>query len=243
MESTTHTPAIFSLGDRALTVDFGNQIDEVLHTRVIALMNELRQNPLPGIIEMVPAFSSLTLYYDCRAVRKFLVQDQTVFSWMEEAIEKRIDTGIALATPATRLVKVPVCYDAAMAPDMAALESASGLPAEEIIRLHTGKTYRVYMLGFLPGFAYMAPLDERISMPRKAKPRSIAAGSVGIAGLQTGIYPLPSPGGWQIIGRTPLILFNKDKEDPAFFQAGDRVEFYSISKEEFLAYEEQMNKE
>lgn len=236
MASIPHIPAIFPLGDHALTIDFGNQPDEQLHARVIALQQVLQANPLPGILEMVPAYSSLTLYYDYQALSKYCTPGQTIYSWLKSAVTGRLDTGITIQEAGSRLIRVPVCYEGAMAPDLPALEAATGLTAAEIIRIHTGTRYRVYMLGFLPGFAYMATLDERIAMPRKTKPRNIAAGSVGIAGLQTGIYPLASPGGWQIIGRTPLTLFDKDREDPALFRAGDQVEFYSIKESEFSTY-------
>jgi inhibitor of KinA len=133
-----------------------------------------------------------------------------------------------------REIQVPVCYSGRFAPDMQLLCKQKGLSTEEVVHLHCSRIYRVYMLGFLPGFTYMGKVDERIAIERKERPRSeVPAGSVGIAGVQTGIYPMDSPGGWQIIGRTPLQLFTKQSEHPVLFAPGDRVKFYSISENEF----------
>jgi inhibitor of KinA len=136
-----------------------------------------------------------------------------------------------------RILEIPVCYAKPFAPDLETLALQNQLTTEEVIQLHTAKVYRVYMIGFLPGFAYMGKVDHRIAAPRKSQPRTnIPAGSVGIAGEQTGIYPLVSPGGWNIIGQTPLKLFDAARPDPVLFQPGDRVHFYSISQNEFENY-------
>jgi inhibitor of KinA len=133
-----------------------------------------------------------------------------------------------------RTLKIPVCYEAAFAPDLAELATEKNLTTDEVIRLHTNTVYRVYMIGFLPGFPYMGKVDGRMATPRRSSPRtSIPAGSVGIAGEQTGIYPLSSPGGWNIIGRTPIRLFDKDRPEPVLLQPGDAVQFYSITEDEF----------
>eukprot|EP01136_Pigoraptor_vietnamica_P038048 Opistho-1_new@106825 len=133
------------------------------------------------------------------------------------------------ATIANRIT-IPVCYDLSLAPDLVELATLHQLSVEEVIQLHTAQTYRVYMIGFLPGFAYMGSVDERIRTARKANPRTkVPAGSVGIAGEQTGIYPLDSPGGWQLIGQTPLPLFDATRTDPCLLQPGDEVQFCSIS--------------
>lgn len=224
---------VFSLGDSAITIDFGNRIDEVVNDRVIGLFEKLKKDPLPGIKEIVPAFSSLTLYYDIAMMRKKITGGTTAFEQIKQRLEELAALPFTNEQQTERLMRIPVCYEKEMAPDLEEMCAYSGLTAEEIITIHTGRKYRVFMLGFLPGFAYMGPVDDRINMPRKTRPRSIAAGSVGIAGLQTGIYPLASPGGWQIIGRTPLQLFNKNEQECTLLKAGDRVEFYSISREEF----------
>jgi inhibitor of KinA len=133
-----------------------------------------------------------------------------------------------------RKMDVPVCYDESVGSDLAFVASHNKLAIQEVIEIHTAAVYKVYMLGFLPGFAYMATVDERIVTPRKQIPsQNILPGSVGIAGKQTGIYPVQSPGGWQIIGQTPLQLFDAEKEKPTFFQPGDEVQFYSITLDEF----------
>jgi inhibitor of KinA len=130
-----------------------------------------------------------------------------------------------------------VCYGEKYAWDINEIAKEKSIPVDEIIRLHTAKKYRVYMIGFLPGFAYMGEVDEKIAIPRKAQPRtSVEGGSVGIAGMQTGIYPIDSPGGWQIIGKTPLKLFDKERDDPVLLKPGDEIEFYSITENEFSIY-------
>ena len=137
----------------------------------------------------------------------------------------------------SRKIKIPVCFAEKYALDIDHISKEKKLPVSEIIRLHTAKKYRIYMIGFLPGFPYMGEVDGRIAMPRKAQPQTkVEAGSVGIAGMQTGIYPLDSPGGWQIIGKTPLQLFNKEKDDPVLLRPGDEIEFYPITEDEFTNY-------
>jgi inhibitor of KinA len=131
------------------------------------------------------------------------------------------------------LISIPVCYEKEFAHDLEWIAIQNNISLEEIISLHTAASYHVYMLGFLPGFAYMGLVNDKISVPRKQKPVTVEAGSVGIAGKQTGIYPLSSPGGWQIVGRTPMKLFDKEKESPTLIKSGDSVQFYSITKDEF----------
>ena len=224
---------IFPLGDTAITVDFGNCIDETINKEIIARFNQLRQHPLPGMIEAVPAYSSLTVYYDPMALKKKISPGQTVYEWMQQQLEERLSQTVEQAGIKERVVKVPVCYEDEFAPDIHHLAKEKNITIDEVIQIHTAKPYKVYMLGFLPGFPYMGELDEKIAMSRKPQPVTVAAGNVGIAGKQTGIYPLASPGGWQIIGRTPLKLFEAGREDPTLLRAGDTVQFYSITKNEF----------
>jgi inhibitor of KinA len=224
---------IFPLGDSAITIDFGNRIDEAVNNEVIARFNQLQQQPLPGMIEAVPAYSSLTIHYDVLALRKKITKNQTVYEWMKERAEERLQQPVLQNEIAERLIKIPVCYEDEFALDIYYLAATKNITVHEVIRLHTSKNYKVYMLGFLPGFSYMGEVDEKIAMPRKPQPENIVAGSVGIAGKQTGIYPLVSPGGWQIIGRTPLKLFDVTRDEPTLLRAGDMVQFYSISKNEF----------
>jgi inhibitor of KinA len=198
--------------------------------------SQLQQEPLPGTIELVPAYNSLTIYYDLPAVKKKTAADISVFEWMKEQLEEKLRTYVQEEVNNERIVTIPVCYEKEFSTDIEQLAALKNISVEEIIQIHTSSSYKVYMLGFLPGFAYMGEVDEKIAIPRKPQPQNVAAGSVGIAGKQTGIYPLASPGGWQIIGRTPLKLFNPDKEIPTLLQSGDIVQFYSISKDEFKSY-------
>jgi inhibitor of KinA len=224
---------IFPLGDAAITVDFGNCIDETINKEVIARFNQLRQQPLPGMIEAVPAYSSLTVYYDMMTLKKKVPFHQTVYEWMRQQLEERLQQPVQQDQITGRLLNIPVCYDEEFAWDIQQLAATKNIPVDEVIQIHTARQYKVYMLGFLPGFAYMGEVDEKIATPRKPHPVNIEAGSVGIAGKQTGIYPLSSPGGWQIIGRTPLKLFDTSAVEPTLLKAGDLVKFYSITKNEF----------
>jgi inhibitor of KinA len=233
MNSTIVPYRIFPLGDSAITVDFGNSINEGINKEVIVRFNQLQHQPLPGIIEVVPAYSSLTIHYDVWKLRKMKTAVQTVYECMKQQLEERLQQPFQHSETKERLIKIPVCYDNEFGIDIEHLAVTKKISIEEVIQKHTSKSYKVYMLGFLPGFSYMGEVDEKISIPRKSQPVNIVAGSVGIAGKQTGIYPVASPGGWQIIGRTPVILFDIKKEEPALLRAGDRVQFYSINKKEF----------
>ena len=227
---------IFPLGDSAITVDFGNCIDETINKEVISRFNQLQQLPFPGMIEAVPAYSSLTIHYDMLALRKNGADNITIFQWVKQQLLERLQQPVEYSTSKERGMKIPVCYEKGFAPDIEQLAATKNISVEEVIQIHTSKNYKVYMLGFLPGFTYMGEVDEKIAIPRKPQPVNIIAGSVGIAGKQTGIYPLASPGGWQIIGRTPVKLFDVKRDEPALLRAGDTVQFYSISKSEFESY-------
>ncbi len=202
------------------------------------------------MIEVVPAYSSFTVYYDLKILKNKIQSHKTVFDWIQQQLEDRLRQPVQQNQTEERLVNIPVCYDEEFAMDIQHLATEKNISVEEVIQIHTSKKYKVYMLGFLPGFAYMGEVDEKISMSRKPQPVNIAAGSVGIAGKQTGIYPLASPGGWQIMGRTPIKLFEAPPNLPArealdserlymaatettLLKAGDFVKFYSITKNEF----------
>ncbi|MER3463071.1 MAG: allophanate hydrolase [Chitinophagaceae bacterium] len=233
---TFHPYSIFPLGDRALTIEFGHVLNEELNEKVLRLFRQLKSKAYPFVVDLLPAYSSLTVYYDVPYLRQHYPL-QTAFETMVLGIENLRMEEEALQTE-KRLMKVPVCYERSFAPDIEELAKSKNISVEEVIRLHMSKTYRVYLIGFLPGFPYMGEVDERIAMPRREQPRThVAAGSVGIAGKQTGIYPTTSPGGWQIIGRTPLTLFNQHQTDPVLFSPGDEVQFYSITEDEFVHYQ------
>jgi inhibitor of KinA len=228
---------IFPLGDSALTVEFGHVIDRELNKRALALFRQLKSLSLPHLTDIVPAYGSLTVYYDTVAILRETGEDKTAFEAVSETVRQLLEgEHLSAIDVSPRHIRVPVCYASCCAPDLEALAGEKGLTPEEVVHLHTTGTYRVYMLGFLPGFAYMGEVDERIALPRKDKPQRVVAGGVGIAGRQTGIYPLASPGGWQIIGRTPLKLFHRKNEHPVLFSPGDTVTFYSITEDEFAHY-------
>ncbi|HEV7622282.1 MAG TPA: 5-oxoprolinase subunit PxpB [Flavisolibacter sp.] len=235
--SIYHPYTIFPLGDSALIIDFGNQIDEHINRKVFNLYFHLKSRTLSYITDLVPAYSSLAVYYNVVSVH-YINHEKTAFETMAEMIENitAFETEINIIQP--KNIRVPVCYESKFAPDLQEVASAKKLSGAEVIHLHTSKKYRVYMLGFLPGFPYLGEVDEKLAMPRKSEPRlKVNTGSVGIAGKQTGIYPIESPGGWQIIGCTPLSIFNKeDINNPVLFSAGDEVTFYSISEDEFDHY-------
>lgn len=222
---------MFPLGDSALTIDFGNSIDDQTNQKVLQLYHQIKDAHIPHLTDLVPAYSSLTVYYDVISVYS---TEHSAFEAISELIENITEEKPKPVDGTKRLIDIPVCYEIKYALDIYEIARQKNLSVEEIIAIHTSKTYRVYMLGFIPGFSYMGLVDEQIEVPRKTEPRpNVEAGSVGIAGRQTGIYPLNSPGGWQIIGKTPLRLFNKDLAQPVLFEPGDEVKFYSITEDEF----------
>ena len=228
---------ILPLGDTAIILNFGNIIDETLNRKVLYLFQKLKTLALPFVKDIVPAYSSLVIFYDLLMMKNKNHVDKTCLEIFTGQINKLLEDDVEISSLSSRKIKIPVCYAEKYALDIEFISKEKNLPADEIIRLHTGKRYRVYMIGFLPGFPYMGEVVEQISVPRKAQPRlKVESGSVGIAGIQTGIYPLDSPGGWQIIGKTPLKLFNKEKEEPVFLRTGDEIEFYSITEDELTNY-------
>ena len=219
------------MNETAVLVSFENSIDAGINEKVIALSQLLQQNNFKGFIETVPAYNSLAIFYDVAAVKKYHAPLFTAFEFVKNFTEEKIQTIRSVKRDSGQVVNIPVYYNGE---DLAAVAAEKQLAVEEIIRIHTSTSYRVYMIGFLPGFAYMGKVDERIAVPRLTSPRTnVNAGAVGIAGLQTGIYPLQSPGGWQLIGQTPLKIFDTQKNDPCLLKAGDSVQFISITKEAF----------
>lgn len=228
---------IYPLSEQALVIDFGQRIEFSIHQMVLRCYDHLQANPLPVKHEWVPAYSSITLYFDLFALVQYTGHPQPIV-YLEKFIREKLAALPTVAPKEHPVHSIPVCYDPLLAPDLEECVHRSGLSVSAFIHLHTAIEYQVCFLGFLPGFAYMAEVDERIAFSRKQQPVDrVHAGSVGIAGRQTGIYPLASPGGWQVIGRTPLDLFNPEKEIPVLFQPGDRVRFYSISHYEFDHYQ------
>ena len=218
---------IFPLGDAGLTVEFGNEISAELNNRVINLAGFFDKNPFPGFVEIVPAYASLSVFYDVSIVRKNFPDFPTAFEAIKNFTENALQNPGNLEENKPRQVEIPVCFDPGHALDLDSVAALNNLSAGDVIKIFLAATYRVYMLGFTPGFAYMGEVDQRIAAPRKTAPRlRVPKGSVGIAGRQTGIYSLESPGGWQIIGKTNVELFTPEAESPTFLQAGDNVKFY-----------------
>lgn len=220
------SPSFYPCGDGAITADHGNIIDEKINDLVLSRFQDLQRHPLPGMIEVIPAYSSLTIIYDVYKLRE-LAGKATVYEWMEKQIRERWEKDIQMHAPSFRTIRIPVAYDGE---DLQLVSEMTGISKQEIIRLHSSITYRVYMLGFLPGFAYMGTLPKKLHLPRKDQPVPIKAGSVAIAGKQTGIYPLNSPGGWWVIGHTDIKLFDPESNQPCLLRPGDRIEFYSSTQ-------------
>lgn len=230
---------IFSLGDSAVTIDYGNTISETLNEKVLNIQQWLHNHHFEGLKDIVTAYSSVTLVYDPFIVKKSNPVHGTVAEWVTALLQKAAAQAGEQFIADQRVVRIPVCYEGVYAPDLEELAVRSALTVAEVIRLHSERVYRVYMIGFLPGFSYMGEVDPRIAAARKQQAAPVVAGSVGIAGIQTGIYPLNSPGGWHIIGRTPVKMFDRMNKVPARLQAGDCVQFYAISP---AAFEEEQLK-
>jgi inhibitor of KinA len=224
---------IFSLGDAAASIDLGNLIDESLNKKVFAMQHWLNVNSFEGLKDIIIAYSSLCVYYDPIVTRKRNNISTTVFEFVKQKLETSYLESSITAENDTRIICIPVCYSKNLGVDIDFLSKEKNISREEIIHLHKSKTYRVYMIGFLPGFSYLGKVDERLVISRKPKPVPVAPGSVGVAGSQTGIYPLNSLGGWQIIGRTPLKLFDAQADIPILLNVGNQVKFDEISQEEF----------
>ncbi|WP_421918008.1 5-oxoprolinase subunit PxpB [Marinifilum sp.] len=212
-------------GDSAFLVKFGNEISEQINRKVRAYFIALNEKNIEGIIECVPSYTDLMVLYN-----PLVIGYKEVLRHLKSVSENRSD----IEMPEARTVKIPVCYGGQFGDDMEAVKKHTGLSAKEIIEKHSRNSYLVYMLGFTPGFCYLGGMEKSIATPRKQVPsQKILAGSVGIAAEQTGIYPIESPGGWQIIGRTPIKLFDPNRKPEFLLQAGDYLKFYPISEEEY----------
>lgn len=225
---------IFPLGDNALTVEFGNEISVELNDHVLNLADFFETSVFEGFIEAVPAYGSLTIFYDVLKVRKKYSGLHTAYETVKNFVETALLNLNELPERSLGTIEIPICFDAEFALDLEFVASENNLSPEKVIDIFLNKSYRVFMLGFLPGFSYMGEVDERIYAARKSSPRLIVPkGSVGIAGRQTGIYSLESPGGWQIIGRTPLKIFTPNNEKLTVLRAGDTVKLYKIDRKSF----------
>ncbi|MEB1808387.1 MAG: 5-oxoprolinase subunit PxpB [Bacillaceae bacterium] len=232
---------IYPLSEMAITIQFGTMIDIDLHRRVKTFTHHLEDCPFAGFLECVPAFSSVTVYYDPLRV---LQSEQTsgnssvntrspydiVSFYFKKMVEKLTD----IKENSPREIEIPVCYGGELGPDLEFVAKHNNLTTDEVIQIHSSGEYLVYMIGFAPGFPYLGGMSEKIATPRRSSPReTIVKGSVGIAGSQTGVYPISTPGGWQLIGRTPVELFCPKYTIPSLLQAGDVIRFKPISLEEY----------
>lgn len=224
--------SISPLNESAALVSFGNVIDESVNRKVISLHQSINERPFQGFIESVPAYSSIAIFYNTVEIFHNSLKIKSAFDFVEEYLENiLVQSRSEIGQEIILAIEIPVLYNGE---DLEFVANKHHLTKDKVIAIHTSQNYRVFMIGFLPGFPYMGILDKQIATPRKNTPRtSVPSGSVGIAGFQTGIYPEASPGGWQLIGRTPLKVFNKEKLRPCRLNPGDNVKFYSIDQNEF----------
>ncbi|HWR40120.1 MAG TPA: 5-oxoprolinase subunit PxpB [Patescibacteria group bacterium] len=218
---------MLTAGEQGLVLEFGDSIDESVNIRVHQTARLLRQKLAGDLIEVVPTYRSLMIYFNPLRIRREEIIGR---------IRSLLTEGGDVAAPSgdARVVRIPVCYGGEFGPDLPFVAQHNRLTEDEVIQIHTATPYLVYMLGFTPGFPYLGGMSERIAAPRLEQPRtSIPAGSVGIAGSQTGFYPIASPGGWRLIGRTPIRAFNPQSEQAFLFDAGDYLQFVAVSASEY----------
>ena len=221
---------IVTAGDSVLIVELEERIEAAINARAIAIADAVQRGNLAGVRDVVPSYRAVAVYFDPL---------KTDYDALHALLEGEAARPGPAAADGPTPVRIPVCYGGELGPDLDAVAAFALLGADEIVRLHSAAVYRVFMLGFVPGFAYLGLVDERIAMPRHATPRvRVPAGSVGIAGVQTGIYPAETPGGWQIIGRTPIKPFDASRAEPFLLKAGDAVQFYPIERAAFDAASE-----
>jgi inhibitor of KinA len=228
------------LGDCAVLVKLGDRVDVETHAKVTVFSDYLADRPFEGLIEYIPAFTSVTVVYDPTQIffkeKRKTVPEQNLYPFevVESLLKGILEQLTAVVKHSPRLVEIPVCYGDEFGEDLEYVAEINGLSTDEVIQTHASGQYLVYMLGFAPGFPYLGGMDKRIAAPRRQTPRlSIPSGTVGIAGEQTGVYPISTPGGWQLIGRTPLSLFLPGEHPPTLLEAGNLIRFYPISRKEY----------
>ncbi|MCH4185023.1 MAG: 5-oxoprolinase subunit PxpB [Eggerthellaceae bacterium] len=219
-------------GDSALNLSFAESISPETSTAIRMAADNLSDDPIHGVTELVPTFCSLMVCYNPLIIS---------YDELVKALSTKLHDIGSIDLSVRHIVHIPVCYGGEYGPDLQTVADHAHMSAQEAIAIHSQHDYLIDMLGFLPGFAYLGGLDERLATPRLATPRTrIETGSVGIGGTQTGIYPLPSPGGWQIIGRTPLRPYDPNRKNPILYQAGEYIRFEPISPDEYSAIETQI---
>ena len=225
-----HETSILTAGDSSLLIQFGNEISPEINQKIKATVQLMREQHIEGVLDVIPAFCSLLINYDPRVIS---------YSEITKRMKKLLKAETKVGEEKKKVFEIPVCYGGKYGPDLAYIAEHAGMTEEEVIALHSSKDYLIYMLGFLPGFCYLGGLDERLHTPRLATPRiKIDAGSVGIGGSQTGIYPMDSPGGWQLMGMTPVKTYDPEREVPILVEAGDYIHFVPVDEEEYLRIKE-----
>lgn len=221
------------LGDRCLVVEFGDRIEPRINATARAFAAHLLDRPIEGVVDVVPAFASVALHYRPEALGE-PPGGAASFERLRMLVHAALAQDFSAAETEARTVEVPVCYGGEHGPDLHEVAAACGLTAQQVIERHAGSAHLVYMLGFAPGFAYLGGLDAALSVPRRATPRTrVPAGSVAIAREQSAVYPIETPGGWNLIGRTPLVLFDAHRDPPCLLRPGDRVRFVPIDAPRF----------
>lgn len=222
-------------GDRCLMVEFGQKVDRETNLRARALAQYLDDHPLPGVLDVVPAFTTVAIHYRPEAFVE-PAGNGLPYDRLAERVEQVLQAGVERKAPAQRRVEIPVCYGGDFGPDLEEIARARKVTPDELIAIHSQSPHEVYMLGFAPGFPYIAGLDERLAMPRRATPRlKIPLGTIAIAGGQSVVYTLETPGGWNLIGRTPLRVFTPETDPPCLLRAGDAVHFVPITLAQYQA--------
>ncbi|TCD27012.1 5-oxoprolinase subunit PxpB [Pedobacter psychrodurus] len=230
---------IYGLSEKSVTITFGTAIDNDLLSLITDFNQLLLQNPFSGLITTVPAYTTLTVFFDPLSVMLSDLPGEACFEKVSAHLNKIAQTKREKSRVVADKRVIPVCYGSDFGQDLLTVARTNNLTETEVIDIHTAGQYIVFMIGFVPGFAYMGGMDIRLSTPRKEVPNAkIPAGSVGIAGNQTGIYPLETPGGWQIVGKTPLKMFDVNRSQPSLLKGGDLVTFKAIGINEFNTYAE-----
>lgn len=241
-ETVVSAPADLSfspLGDRALVLELGSRAEPATIARIRALAEHLSRQGLAGVLDIVPALTTIGIHYDPE-VWYDASSAHAPYETLVDRIRQSLLDLASLDVSEGPLHEIPVCYEADFGEDLASLATACGLSTEQVIEIHSAAVYSVYMIGFAPGFSYLGPLDERLALSRRETPRPrVAAGSVAVANQYTGIYPAALPGGWHIIGRTPLRLFDLSRDKPSLLSAGDRVRFSPVSAAQFRKLQRQ----
>ena len=223
---------ILTEGDSSLLIVYQQEISPEVNARIASTVKLIKQQQIEGIVDMIPAFASLLINYNPLVVS---------FATLEKRLKGILRMDVGTEASRKKVFEIPVCYGGVYGPDLKTIAEHAGLSEEEVIEIHSSKEYLIYMLGFLPGFCYLGGLDERIHTPRLANPRrAIPAGSVGIGGSQTGIYPMESPGGWQLMGMTPVRTYDPERDIPILVNAGEYIHFYPVAEEEYQRIREEV---